>query len=167
MTRTVFLVLGVFAAGSASAVPIDGFVGFGGTWDRTGNTLNFPTATVETVGGDLDPFININDGTSFTSFTFDPFSGAVTLWTLGGFTFELVSLSSVSDSGTHVDLFGTGELSGNGFDPTPTTWDFSSNELTFSTANITQVPVPEPGVLSLFGLGLLATVFVARRRRTS
>jgi hypothetical protein len=152
-------------ASNVSAGLIQGDIGFAGDWSRVGDMIDFEDGTVdvETVSGDLATTIAENDITNFSDFVFDPFAGPHALWTLGGFSFVLDTVTVIFDnSAQFIILQGTGTISGNGFDATKTNWDLSTNNLTFSTSNVTQVP--EPGSLALMLLGVLA---LAIRSRTA
>jgi hypothetical protein len=48
------------------------------------------------------------------------------LWSVGGFTFNLTASHIVMQANGFLGVSGTGTISGNGFDPTPGTWRFST-----------------------------------------
>ena len=48
------------------------------------------------------------------------------LWSVGGFTFNLTASSITQQGNGFLAVSGTGTISGNGFDPTPGTWRFST-----------------------------------------
>lgn len=47
-------------------------------------------------------------------------------WSVGGFTFNLTASSVVKQGNGFLAFTGTGTISGNGFNPTPGTWRFST-----------------------------------------
>lgn len=158
--------VGLLLSVSAAAMPIAGDIGFGGNWSLNGNTIEFDgDEAVLQVSGDLATTITRFDTTDFNDLTFDPFTPGE-LWSLGGFTFQLNSVNVVLNQGNEVTLEGMGMIMGNGFDPTATMWDLSTNNLTFSTSNVTVAPVgvPEPSAVALLGFGLLALGFAKKRQ---
>ena len=122
--------------------------------------------------GDFGAFVNAGDLASFaTPWTFGLVVGGpqTALWSVGGFTFDLIS--STVDTRTAVDLVihGTGTITGNGFDATPGTWDFhisnagGQNHQSFSfTASTSGVPDGGSAV-ALLGIAL-AGIEVVRRK---
>ena len=184
--------LGTFAAvsmllvaGAASAAPISGDITFFGAWEAKAadgvtvvSSCCFGTAAHIAFVGDVlvSQAIGDFDGAAglyapYTDFTFDPFVGPIApLWTLtlNGTTFSFslervtVSLQTVHQ----LALQGYGTLSAPGFDDTAFAWSFSGDHtgalLSFSAASFN---VPEPSVVGLLGLGLIAMGAVGLRRR--
>ncbi len=145
----------------------------------TANAVNsWVGATVSTVTLDLDTFINPSMSVTMASpWTFDPSTATSGLWSVGGFTFNLTS-STISFQGLipsttlhNLTVVGSGTIIGNGFDPTPGTWIFSSNKsgsassASFGfTADASGQPVPDGGsTVALLGLALTAIPFVRRK----
>jgi hypothetical protein len=175
--------LALTLAGSATAAQITGgitFTGGGATYD----TLDVATATrvvswngvsVGSRSGDFVGFINAGDSVTLAApWTFN--SGALAaLWTVGGFTFDLVSSSIFSQSSAGLIVTGTGWLSGNGYAATWGTWNFSTQNpdvdgvFSFSASGGFKASpppqVPDGGTTAaLLGAALLGAAFVARRR---
>jgi hypothetical protein len=56
---------------------------------------------------------------------FDPSTPTPGLWSVGGFTFDLLSSTIVTQNAAFLRVTGTGIVSGNGFEPTAMGWSFS------------------------------------------
>ena len=179
-------------AGSALAASITGGIGMNGTWkpvDGTGTITTIPLATgIDFQGyaqGKADNTFRVNSSTeTFGSFVFvddigtikdfqfhPTYVGTDPLWTIGGFSFAMTTLEHES-LGTQLLLYGTGMMTGNGFDPTPGVWNFSGQEVdqqnfTWSASTGSQAPIPEPATMLLFGTGLMGLAAVGRRKRVS
>lgn len=167
---------------SAHAAMITGEVGFGGDYvplDSEGGSEvslgaagyidvvdNEAVVTSEGTGdlAALTEYDTIVDHQSFEVGT--PPSGA--LWSGAGFSFELTDMVVVEQNDIILGLSGEGIMSAEGYADTPYNWSFSadaagSEEFAFSA---TTASVPEPGTLSLLGLGLV-TLGIGRRRLRS
>ncbi len=190
MKNTLTKIAGVAAVAlalvSAQAAPISGQIGFTG---RVGlNTGSAATATAvtswitPTVSGTSGSFTGIANGTSV--FIVSPWSfnsGAIAgFWSVGGFTFNLISSSITGQGGTpgstaYVNVSGTGIVSdGNSANDQTILWNFStqdpaivgspSAQFTFSASNTT---IPDGGAtiallgLALTGAGMLRKKLVA------
>jgi hypothetical protein len=76
------------------------------------------------------------------------------LWSVGGFTFDLTASTITQQGKGFLAVTGTGTITGNGFDPTPGTWRFSTQNLpargvfSFSASTTasppTRAPTPTP-----------------------
>lgn len=102
---------------------------------------------------------------------FDPFAGPIVdFWTVGGFSFDLSSIvrGASSDPATVLVLNGTGLIRDSSafYEDTAATWSFSTDTTgsvsMFSWNAVAASSVPEPGVLMLVTMGLLA--FSLRKR---
>src|SRR5437899_10016258 len=121
---------------SAQATPITGMLNIAGTANF--NTSSLTTASSATftdvlvLGGNTGDFAGFAVGTPvvMASYTFDPSTITNGLWSVNGFTFNLLSSTVVSRSAIFLSVSGTGLITGPpGFDPTPGTWAFPSQHL--------------------------------------
>jgi hypothetical protein len=121
---------------------------------------------VQTHDGNFAPLVTNGDAVTFhTPWSFA--SGAITdFWVVDGFHFNLTSSSITTQGGGAVTVDGTGSILGNGFDPTPGSWHFTTQDaaanahFSFSAASGT---VPEGGsAVALLGIAL-AGIEGARR----
>ena len=161
---------GVGLLSSAQATPITGMLNIGGT--ATFDTTSLATAHSATfsdalvLGGNSGDFASFAVGTPvvMASYTFDPSTITNGLWSVNGFTFNLLSSTVVSRSATFLSVSGTGIITGPpGFDPTPGIWAFTSQNaggqpgMSFSfSANSHAGAVPDGGMtLALLGAGLM------------
>jgi hypothetical protein len=170
-----FLVaVGSFAQ-SLQAAPIVGSMDFGGT--VTYDTTSLATAARVNLWNssfvlqDSGNFSSISPGTTVTMaapWIFNPSTSTPSLWSVGGFKFDLTSCVITSQSSTFLNITGVGIVSGNGFDPTPGTWSFTSSDsngqpqTTFGFQ--AQAAVPEPGTITLLGVGAGGLISARRRR---
>jgi hypothetical protein len=103
------------------------------------------------------------------------FKGATppsSLWRVGGFQLDLTSSSIVSQRRRFLSITGFGMISGNGFDPTPGSWTFTSSKAkgstntSFSFQAADPIAVPEPSILIMMlgGFGSLLGIQRFRRR---
>ena len=175
------MLLGILLLGfslTAQAVPIDGEIGFTGSFTplddaNQATTLDAATgidfyndqAFVLNASGD---FSGIADFTlaSFSDFQFDE-TPVSPLWSVGGFSFELSSVSVDLQTTSALELSGSGTVSGNGFDDTAGTWSFSgdSTGLVFAWSGGTIAEdVAAPPMLWLWGAGLLGMIGASRTK---
>lgn len=183
------LVTAVLFTQPASAIPITGSVDMSGTVFL--NNMNLGSATAATafsgvtVGGVPTGSFAGTAGSSVTwnPFGWNPATTPVTpLWSFvfGAFTysFDLASVSVVSQSNFFLNLVGVGTLritgAGSPFDPTTAQWSFTISNPTggahanfaFTFAN-SQTSVPEGGstaaLLGFAGLTLMAAEGLRRR----
>ena len=173
---------------AAQATPITGFIQFAGSVQF--DTMSLATATQVTswfdvfgnagfsnvTAGNTGDFAAIALGTQAamaTPYIFNPSTPTPGLWSVGGFTFDLLSSTLVKQTAGELTIEGTGTVSGNGFTPTNMTWMFTTqnasgaDQAMFSfSANSSSVggPVPDSGAaISLLGIGLIG-LGLARRK---
>ena len=184
------LAIGLLGAGlfsqTAEAAPISGTIDFGGV--VTFDTMSLATATKVNV---WQPFQNGPNGFSivlqssgnFSSissgtqaamaspWTFNPSTATPSLWSVGGFTFNLSSCTIMTQNTNFLDVEGVGTITStnSAFDPTPGTWSFTSsdangqNQSSFSF-QAHSAAVPEPSSLALFAIGAGGLVSSRKRR---
>ena len=170
--------IGTFSVMSsdAEAATINGQIDISGT-------VNLGGASDFSAGGNADL-----EGPSFVLIATGSFNGlvgdAVTLtdisfaapgdiWEVGGFTFTALSFSDIV-GGTVGPLFSfnaVGEITGNGFDPTPgsltfTTQQNNPNNVTVSFSSTTNA-VPLPAGVLLMGTALAGFGVMRRRRKAA
>ena len=163
-------------APSLFAKPIVGSMDLGGvvTYDTTSlaNATRITLWNSSFVLQDSGDFSSISPGTNATMATqwiFSPSTNTPSLWSVGNFKFDLTSCVVTSQSSTFLNITGVGIVSGNGFDPTPGTWSFTSSDsngqpqTTFGFQ--AQTTVPEPTTLALLGAGLFSLVATRRRSK--
>ena len=165
---------------SGNAAFIDGTLALGGGFTpvdagynattlgvATGIDFTDDTGVVVSSSGDLffTPYTTL---ATMTDFQFNPLSPAnVAVWSVGGFTFNMSTVTINNQDATNLSLSGTGTVSGNGFDATSGTWEYTAQateDTAFSWSSSSLAAVPVPAAVWLFGSGLLGLIGVARRR---
>jgi hypothetical protein len=173
------------------AVPITGNIGIDGA--LTFNSSSAGTATAVTSW--IDPVVGaasgvfavpsvfaVSPGTAVTMtpsfWNFNTSTPINNFWTVGGFTFQLLSSFIYQQGGTpgvnaYVVVDGTGLVSGNGYSPTPMTWNFTSqdplastspNEWTFSASGASAAVPDTAATAGLLAAGWLGAVLMKRRQ---
>jgi hypothetical protein len=138
------------------------------TWYDVFHNAGFSSVTSAT--GDL---AGIASGTQATMqpWAFNPSTPTASLWSVGGFTFNLLSSTIMTQNASTLVIEGSGIVSGNGFDPTAMDWMFttqSSGGRTRTTFSFSAngIAVPESGsAVALLGLALTATEAIRRKLR--
>ena len=158
---------------------IEGSITFsGGATLDTGNAntahavTSFKNTVVQSVSGDFDTFINELDPATFAaSWVFDPSTPTSALWTVGGFTFDLLTSTVDARGGGSLTVSGTGTISGNSFDPTSGTWMFTTQNpgangtFSFSASGLS---VPDGGsAVALLGLALMGIEVLRRKLKAA
>ena len=153
---------------SAQATPITGMLNIAGQANFNTNSLltassaTFTNPHVE--GPNTGSFAGLVFPTPvvMASYTFDPSTMTNGLWSVGGFTFNLLSSTVEQRTSTFLSVSGTGIITGPpGFDPTPGVWAFTSQNagghpgMSFSFSANTEA-VPDGGMtMALLGTGLM------------
>ena len=163
-------------AQNAVAGQIDGAITFSGgaVFDTSSlasatRVNSFSNVKVSSRDGDFAAFVAVGSPVAMaTPWIFSPSTPTPGLWSVGGFTFDLTSSTVVFQDASFLGITGTGTISGNGFDPTPGTWTFSSQSPSaggiFSFSSGTASRVPESGTTVILLLVGLVTVELVRRK---
>lgn len=180
------LVTSAFSTQQAQAARINGTIDFAGS--VMFNTANLATATqvsqwrdvfgnvgfsnVAATSGDFSSIALGSQATMATPWIFNPSTATPGLWSVGGFTFDLLSATVVTQTATFLNISGTGIVSGNGFAPTEANWAFTvqnagSTGPWFSfSANLATQAVPDGGsAVALLGVGLGLIELIRRKIR--
>ena len=146
LVRTILAVLTAGLVSSAlftqeaQAAPVTGEIGFTGTAHFNTSSLATATAvnvwrnqfgmagflTVTSVTGAYSTMPLGSNVAMATPWIFLPSTSTPALWSVGGFTFDLTSDVVVLRTAMFLCIRGTGIVSGNGFDPTPAHWAFTT-----------------------------------------
>jgi VPDSG-CTERM motif len=180
------IVTSAFSTQDAHATPINGTIDFAGSVRFDSSALQnttrvviwrdvFGNAGFSNVAATSGDFSSIALGTQAamaTPWIFNPSTPTPGLWSVGGFTFNLLSATIITQTATFLNIMGTGIVSGNGFEQTPATWAFTvqnagGNHDFFSfSANLATQGVPDGGsAVAMLGIGLGVIEFVRRRLR--
>ena len=180
-TILVFLALGLiscaFCVQQAQAVPITGAITFAGGVTLDTDTVNTASQVMTwldengdmpTVQSASGSFTGLDGQTATFAFPWTFGSGQAALWTVGGFTFNLIASSIVSQMGDgFLAVSGTGTISGNGFAATFSNWlftvqDDSSNGVFSFSGGSEAIPDGGPTV-ALLGLALAGIEGIRRK----
>jgi hypothetical protein len=189
LSKTILAVLatGVLSCGlfsqQAQATPINGNINFAGAvMFDTHSLLTATTVTswinthVEAGGTGDFASIPVNTAATFTApWVFDSGGGVggphPALWSVAGFTFDLLSSTVTNRTNTSLTVEGTGIVFGNGFDPTQMTWAFTvqnagGRTLTTFSFSANGNTIPDGGsAVALFGLALSGIEILRRKLR--
>jgi hypothetical protein len=124
--------------------------------------------------GDFATFVSPGaSATMAAPWIFNPSTATPSLWSVGGFKFDLSNSVIVSQTATFLNITGTGTISGNNFTPTPGTWSFTSSDSNGSSQasfgfQAQSSAVPEANTFILFSAGALGLIALklARRRHS-
>jgi hypothetical protein len=160
----------------AQATTINGDIQFAGSAQFDTNSLLTATTVVSwinahTEAGNTGDFSGILINTPVTmgaSWIFSPSTPTPGLWSVGGFTFDLLSSTVVMQTASTLAIEGAGIVSGNGFDPTAMDWSFttqSSGGRTRTTFSFSAngVAVPDGGATVMLLGAALGSLGMARR----
>jgi len=165
----------------AQATPITGDITFGGvvTFDsidlslaKQVSTWNFAIVTSDS--GDFSS-IPVLSSVTIAPWIFSPSTPTTPLWTVGLFSFDLMSSTIVTQNNSFLNITAVGTLNGPGFDPTPGTWSFTVSNAdgkthdTFGFQSDTAAGlVPDGGTTAaLLGLALAGIEVLRRKFKTA
>ncbi len=161
-----------FIGSEAQAQSINGNITFGGSatvLDAAGVKLSSDLTTAAALDfntgdnyqdvtfgtDDFAPYVSMWDNVTFQNFTFSPAlnpSPVDPLWTVDGFSFKLTSIAIDARDAGLLSLIGGGILSGKGYDPTVSVFNFTSQngdgstwELSFSAGTSAPNPIYPDG----------------------
>ncbi len=155
--------LGAGAIDTPEAAPINGYITLKGGAELNPGSVNTATRvtgwlngnhlppTVVSRSGDFATYVNVGAQVTMAApWIFNPSTGLPGLWSVGGFTFDLTTSTIVQQGGGFLSVSGTGMISGNGFDPTPGSWTFTTQNppangvFSFSGSTTASPPTPTP-----------------------
>jgi len=189
LTKTILAVLatGVLSCGifsqQAQATAITGDIQFAGETHFDTNSLATATTVVtwfdvfhnagfSSVTSGTGDFAGIAPGTSAAMtqpWIFNPSTPTPGLWSVGGFSYDLLTSTIVTQNASTLFITGTGIVSGNGFDPTSMDWSFTTQSAGGQTRtnfsfSANGLAVPDGGsAVALLGLALVG-IEVLRRK---
>ena len=159
--RTLFAAVALLGAGvTLEAAPITGTITIKGGAEVDSASVNTATKITGWLNGSgAKPTVASRSG-SFTAVSVGapvtmaaPWnfgSGLAGLWSVGGFTFNLTASTIAKQGNGFLAVSGTGTITGNGFDPTPGSWRFSTQNppakgvFSFSASTTASSPTPTP-----------------------
>ena len=167
----------------AQATQINGNINFAGSVQFDTNLLQNVTKVVtwfdilnhagfsSVAPGGTGDFAGIAPGTQATMaqpWIFIPSTPTPGLWSVGGFTFDLLTSTVVTRNSTFLNISGTGIVSGNGFDPTSMEWSFTAQNAggrprTIFSFSANGVAVPDGGATVMLLGAALGVLGMARR----
>jgi len=177
-----FISCGLFSQ-QAQATSINGDIQFAGEVHFDTNSLAtatrvltwfdvFHNAGFSSVTSGTGDFAGIAPGTQATMaqpWIFNPSTPTPGLWSVGGFSYDLLTSTIVIQNAGTLFITGTGIVSGNGFDPTSMDWSFTTQSAggrtrTNFSFSANGVVVPDGGsAVALLGLALVG-IEVLRRK---
>jgi len=166
----------LFTASTASAVQIDGMINFigGGVVNADSSGTAVQTVEFSTTNVNDDAFLQTGDfaGLEGTAASFSDFDVTnalpTTLWSVGGFTFNitdvLVNTIVPGNFFNTTTLEGTGIISAAGFEDTAAQWVITANG-TDTRVSFSSTAIPAPAGAALLGLSLLGFAFARRNKK--
>jgi VPDSG-CTERM motif len=191
LSRTLLALLATGALGcglfsqQAQATTVNGDIQFAGTVKLNTKSLAtansvvtwfdvFHHAGFSSVTSGSGDFAGIASGTSASMpnvWIFGPSTPTPGFWSVGGFTFNLLSSTVVTQNASTLVIEGIGIVSGNGFDPTAMDWMFTTQssggrtrtQFSFSANGLA---LPDGGsAVALLGLALTGLELLRRKLR--
>jgi len=166
----------LFATNSATAKLISGDIVFGGETNTHTNGseitgISFPLMGMSPMNpGNTGDFADLKNDAgaiiTYVSFNLPTIAPTENLWTFGGFSFDILSITenSITAGGGGL-LTGTGVIKAEGFEDTLYTWSYTTpvtGGYTYEQSFFTASPVPAPAGIALLGCALFG--FAAMRR---
>jgi VPDSG-CTERM motif len=124
-------------------------------------------SSVLAVSDDFSGILPLTSATMAIPWVFNPPTPTLGLWSVGGFTFDLLSSTIVTQLPNFLNVEATGIIHGPGFDDTPGTFQFTvtGSGIRFGFAALTQA-VPDGGAaVALLGLALIGIEGLRRKLR--
>ncbi len=160
------IVLALSMIGPAQAALIEGqldFVGFAAVDREAGQYVSIDYLFGPFVVSATDDYaatVSVGDAVSVIDpINFTTLSLPETIWSVGGFSFSLESLS-INDGTT---VGGNGIISAAGFDDTDGFWSFTSQGSDDGMFAFSATAVPEPSIIALLTMGLLGLGITRRK----
>lgn len=125
------------------------------------------TFSVYGVSGDFTGYVSPLSMGNINDFSFEePFAPVTPLWEIGGFLFDLTTVTIVEQTSSTLILRGMGDVFGNGFDVSSGEWLLTANSFgsTFSWSASTVAPISESMTLILLSIGIFGLGLVIRRK---
>lgn len=173
------------------AIPVDGEISISGGFVPSGGTGLADATGIDFLEWDGSAYVSGTAGGSFTvaaatgdfstyvtpspfilgsisDFSFDgSFVPVTPLWSIGGFSFDLLSVTILEQSASTLILQGTGAVYGNGFDSSDGSWVLTANSSGSTFSWSASTAVPETMTLTLFAFVLLGLGISGRRNSQS
>ena len=135
--RTLFAAVALLGAGvTLEAAPINGTITIRGGAELNTGSVNTATRVIGWLNGNGAAPTVVSRSGSFTVVSaratvtmaapWNFGSGLPALWSVGGFQFDLTSSTIVTQGGGFLNVSGTGTITGHGFNATPGSWRFST-----------------------------------------
>ena len=189
LSKTLFAVLatGVLSCAvfsqQAQATSIQGTIEFAGsvhfdtnslatahrvvTWYDIHNNAGFSSVAPSSTG-DFSGILGGTQATMAQPWIFNPSTPTPGLWSVGGFSFDLLTSTIVTRNAGTLHITGTGIVSGNGFDPTSMAWSFTAQSAngrprTIFSFSADANAVPDGGTTVMLLGAALGALGMARR----
>lgn len=161
-----------FFSQDATATLITGSIAFSGQMQYdTGNLDTADAITrwgntkVQSADGSFGVIPQLSAANFSAPWNFDPSTPRAGLWSVGGFTFDLLTSTIVSQGGGLLSLTGTGFVVNSAFETTAGTWTFTSQSASTGRFIFTSgSAVPDGGsALALLGIGVVGIEALRRK----